>query len=105
VQIISQRGRRVLGGVVGAAHADPAGAAIAAARDLAAAGARVALHLDLLYVTPQLAGLAVERPDEWLPASTWTGIVLTRALATVIQAPTRPSDLGAGFVTLAEAGA
>jgi len=105
VTVISQRGRRVLGGVVGAAHADPAGAAIAAARDLAAAGARVALHLDLLHVTPRLAGLAAERPDDWLPATGWTGVVLTRALASVIQAPTRPSELGPGFVTLAEAGA
>ena len=105
VQVLSQRGRRVLGGVLGAAHADPAGAAIAAARDLAAAGARVALHLDLLHVTPRLAGLAIERPEDWLPPAAWSGVVLTRALATVTQAPTRPSELGPGFVTLAEAGA
>jgi len=105
VTVISQRGRRILGGVLGAAHADPAGAAIAAARDLAAAGARVALHLDLLHVTPRLTGPAADRPDSWLPPAAWTGVVLTRALATVIQAPTRPSELGAGFVALAEAGA
>jgi tetratricopeptide (TPR) repeat protein len=105
VTVISQRGRRILGGVLGAAHADPAGAAIAAARDLAAAGARVALHLDLLHVTPRLTGPAAEHPDSWLPPATWIGVVLTRALATVIQAPTRPSELGAGFVALAEAGA
>jgi tetratricopeptide (TPR) repeat protein len=105
VAVISQRGRRVLGGVLGAAHADPAGAAIAAARDLAAAGARVALHLDSLQVTPRVTGPAAERPDSWLPAAPWTGVVVTRALATVIQAPTRPSELGAGFVVLAEAGA
>ena len=103
ITMISQRGRRVLGGVVGAEHADPAGAAIAAARDLAAAGARVALHLDLLRVTPRIAGPAVERPEDWLPAA-WTGVVLTRALASVTQTPTRASDAGAGFVTLAEAG-
>ena len=105
VAVISQRGRRILGGVLGAAHADPAAAAIAAARDLVAAGARVALHLDLLQVTPRLTGPAAERPDSWLPAAPWTGVVLTRALATVIQAPTRPSELGAGFVVLVEAGA
>ncbi|HEU4727179.1 MAG TPA: protein kinase, partial [Kofleriaceae bacterium] len=105
VSVISQRGRRVLGGVVGAEHADPAGAAIAAARDLAAAGARVALHLDLLRVTPRLAGPAVDRPEDWLPPAPWTGLVLSRALATVTQIPTRPSELAAGFVTLAEAGA
>jgi tetratricopeptide (TPR) repeat protein len=105
VAVISQRGRRILGGVLGAAHADPASAAIAAARDLAAAGARVALHLDLLQVTPRLTGPAAERPDSWLPAGPWTGVVLTRALATVIQASTRPSELGAGFEVLVEAGA
>jgi tetratricopeptide (TPR) repeat protein len=105
ITMISQRGRRVLGGVVGAEHADPAGAAIAAARDLAAAGARVALHLDLLRVTPRLAGPAVDRPEGWLPGQPWTGVVLTRALASVAQAPTRDSEAGAGFVALAEAGA
>ena len=104
ITVLSQRGRRILGGVVGAEHADPASAAIAAARDLAAAGARVALHLDALHVTPKPTGAAVDRPEGWLPAGPWTGVVLTRALATVTQAPTRPSELGAGFVTLGEAG-
>jgi tetratricopeptide (TPR) repeat protein len=104
ITMISQRGRRVLGGVIGAEHADPAGAAIAAARDLAAAGARVALHLELVRVTPRIAGPAVDRPEDWLPAAAWTGVVLTRALATVTQAATRASDAGAGFVVLAEEG-
>lgn len=104
IAVVSQRGRRVLGGVVGAEHADPAAAAIAAARDLAAAGARVALHLELLRVTPRLAGPAIDRPDSWLPAGGWTGVVLTRALAAVSQAPTRPSELGPGFLMLGEAG-
>jgi tetratricopeptide (TPR) repeat protein len=104
ITVISQRGRRVLGGVVGAEHADPASAAIAAARDLAAAGARVAVHLELLHVTPKLMGAAVDRPEDWLPAASWAGIVLTRALAMVTQAPTRPSELGAGFVMLGDAG-
>jgi tetratricopeptide (TPR) repeat protein len=104
VSVISQRGRRILGGVIGAEHADPAAAAIAAARDLAAAGARVALHLDLLRVTPRLSGPAAERPEDWLPPAPWTGVALTRALATVTQAATRPSDLGPGFVMLGGAG-
>jgi eukaryotic-like serine/threonine-protein kinase len=105
ITVISQRGRRVLGGLVGAEHADPASAAIAAARDLAAAGARVALHLVLLQVTPKLAGAPIERPELWIPSAAWTGVVLTRALATVTQAPTRPSECGAGFVMLGDAGA
>jgi tetratricopeptide (TPR) repeat protein len=104
IAVISQRGRRILGGVVGAEHADPASAAIAAARDLAAAGARVALHLALLHVTPRLTGAAIDRPEGWLPKATWTGIVLTRAFATVTQAPTRPGELGPGFVMLGDLG-
>ncbi len=109
IAVISQRGRRVLGAVVGADHADPAGAAIAAARDLAAAGARVALHLDVLLVVQQasgvtLLGASVDRPEDWLPATPWTGVVMTRALANVTQVPTRPADVGAGFAMLGETG-
>jgi len=105
VVVISQRGRRILGGLTGAEHADPAGAAVAAARDLAAAGARVALHLDLLRVTPRLAGPAVDQPESWLPTGPWSGVVLTRAIATVTQVPTRPTELGDAFVVLAGTGA
>jgi len=92
--IASQRGRKVLAGVLGGEHADPAGVAIAAARDLAAAGARVALHLEALSVissggTTTLFGEPVEKPESWLPPGSWSGIVLTSALAAVVQAPTR----------------
>ena len=107
VTVVSQRGRRVLGGVIGADHADPAGAAIAAARDLAAVGARVALHLEALAVSTgpsgtTLTGAAVAKPEDWLPAAPWSGIVITRALAAVLQVPTRAADAGAGFVALGE---
>ncbi|HEY0990718.1 MAG TPA: protein kinase, partial [Kofleriaceae bacterium] len=105
ISLISQRGRRVMGAVVGAEHADPASTAIAAARELAAAGARVGLHLDLLHVTPRLSGAAIDRPQDWLPAGAWTGVVLTKALATVTQAPLRPGDLGPGFMQLGDPGA
>jgi len=103
--IASQRGRRVLAGVLGADHADPAAVAIAAARDLAAAGARVALHLDLLRVesaggASTLAGEPVEKPETWLPTAPWTGVVLTRALASVAQVGTVPTDAGSGFLAL-----
>jgi len=109
ITIISQRGRRVLGGVVGAEHADPAGAALAAARELAAAGARVALHLDALIVKQSadgvaLTGASVERPEDWIPPAAWSGVVMTRALAAVMQIPTRPAEVGEGFVTFGEAG-
>ncbi|MDQ3297534.1 MAG: protein kinase [Myxococcota bacterium] len=107
ISIVSQRGRRVFGGIAGADHADPAGAAIAAARDLAAAGARVVLHLDALHVVPRasgttFAGAAIDKPETWVPVAPWTGVVVTRALAAVIQTPTRPAELGAGFVMLGD---
>jgi len=101
----SQRGRRVLAGVLGGDHADPASVAAAAARDLAAAGARVALHLDLLRVASAagastLHGEAVEKPESWLPAGPWTGVIVTRAFAAVAQVPTAPSDAGDDFLAL-----
>jgi tetratricopeptide (TPR) repeat protein len=104
----SQRGRRVLAGVLGADHADPAAVAIAAARDLAAAGARVALHLDLLRVdsaggASTLSGDAVEKPESWLPPGAWTGVVLTRALAAVTQTATAPTEAGPDFLALGAA--
>jgi tetratricopeptide (TPR) repeat protein len=103
--IASQRGRRVLAGVLGGDHADPAAVAIAAARDLAASGARVALHLDALRVdsaggASTLHGEPVEKPESWLPSAPWTGVVLTRALASVTQAPTAASEAGAEFFAL-----
>lgn len=104
--VISQRGRRVLAASLGADHADPAGAALAAARDLATAGARVALHLDALAVQASATGTivggpAVDDPQSWLPPAPWTGIAITRALGTVLQVPMRALDQ-AGFVTLGE---
>ena len=95
--IVSQRGRRVLAGVLGGEHADPAATAIAAARDLAAAGARVALHLDALRVDLRRHDAARRRGraagDAGCRPRPWTGVVVTRALAARrSQAPTRASD-------------
>jgi tetratricopeptide (TPR) repeat protein len=107
--IASQRGRKVLAGVLGGEHADPASIAIAAARELAAAGARVALHLEALRVATSggvntLQGTAIEQPESWLPSTPWTGIVVSDALACVTQAVTRTSDaLGPGFRELGDA--
>jgi tetratricopeptide (TPR) repeat protein/tRNA A-37 threonylcarbamoyl transferase component Bud32 len=105
--VVSQRGRRVLAGVLGGEHADPASAAIAAARDLAASGARVALHLEALRVDSAangstIHGEPVDKPETWLPAKPWLGVVMTRALATVTQAPTRSSEAGPEFRALAD---
>jgi len=105
VLVLSQRGRRVLGALLGSVHVDPAGAAVALARDLATTGARVAVHLDALRVDgTTLEGHAVERPESWLPAVSWSGVILTRAVAAVAQVPTRPADAaGPAFRVLAEA--
>ncbi|HTR54073.1 MAG TPA: serine/threonine-protein kinase, partial [Kofleriaceae bacterium] len=102
--IASQRGRRVLAAALGGDHADPAAVAVAAARELGAAGARVALHVDALRVAPggKLEGDAVDKPETWLPASAWTGIVVTRAFAGVARAAMRPSPLGDEFRALAD---
>ena len=100
--IASQRGRRVLAGALGGDQGDPATLALAAAQDLAAAGARVALHLEALRVSqgvPQ--GDAIAKPETWIPATPWTGILITRALATVIQATTRDTLEHPGFRSLA----
>lgn len=104
VLVISQRGRRMFGALLGSVHADPATTAIALARDLVAAGARVAIHLDALRIVGQtLHGESVEKPESWLPTSEWSGVILTRALASVAQVPTRPADAaGPGFRTLGE---
>jgi eukaryotic-like serine/threonine-protein kinase len=93
--IASRRGRKLLAGVLGGEHADPAGIAIAAARELAAAGARVALHLEALRVVTSggvttLHGTPIEAPESWLPTATWSGVAVSDALASVTQAPTRP---------------
>ncbi|MBA3457423.1 MAG: protein kinase [Deltaproteobacteria bacterium] len=104
VLVISQRGRRVFGALLGSVHADPATTAISLARDLAAAGARVAVHLDALRIDGQtLHGESVAKPESWLPTTEWYGVILTRALASVAQVPTRPADAaGPGFRTLGE---
>jgi tetratricopeptide (TPR) repeat protein len=117
--IVSQRGRRVLAAALGSEHADPAAAAVAAARELAAAGARVAVHVEALRVVDgklelerpgsagprsdaERRGAEIAKPEAWLPADAWTGVVMTRAFASVTRAATRSSPLGAGFRALAD---
>ena len=104
VMIVSQKGRRILAALVGSAHADPAASGLALARDLVAGGAKVALHLDALRIEPAaLHGEAVEKPESWLPTSAWTGVILTRAFASVTQVATRPADeAGPSFRLLVE---
>lgn len=105
--VASQRGRRIIAGAVGGDQGDPAAIAIAAARELIAAGARVALHLDSLRVGSTdtgrtLTGEAIENPGTWVPSGTWSGLVMTRALAAVTQVPTRVSELGPEYLTIGD---
>jgi tetratricopeptide (TPR) repeat protein len=101
LMIASQRGRKVLAAVLGGEHADPAAVAIATARDLVAAGARVALHLEALRVASgTLQGEPVEKPETWLPSGAWTGVVLTAPLAAVTHA--RTVDGPPGFRVLTD---
>src|SRR6185312_5634595 len=44
-----------------------------------------------------LLGDAVARPETWLPATPWTGVLISRSLAAVIQAPTRDAADYPGF--------
>jgi tetratricopeptide (TPR) repeat protein len=86
-----QRGRACLA-VFGAGHADkPARAALAAAsRLLATWGGHAALHVDRVIFRPRDGrpsapyGSPVDRPEEWLPAEPWAGVVLTRAMADAV---------------------
>ena len=83
--VVSQRGRRVIAAALAGEHGDPAAIAIAVARDLVAKGARVALHLENLFVGSQTSGLqgeAIENPATWLP-SAWTGVAVTPAFSKV----------------------
>ena len=105
--VASQRGRRVVAAALGGEHGDPATIALAAAGDLAASGARVALHLEALRVGSQASGPSVEgeaisKPETWLPTSPWTGVLVTRALASVLQVATREVSEHPGFLAVHE---
>ncbi len=99
--IARQRGQRCLAVFSARDLDDPARAALAAARELAqGGGARVALHLASVRLRRVAGGLhaaygaPVERPETWLPAEPWRGLVMTeefqRALPEDELAPTPP---------------
>ncbi|WP_437964380.1 protein kinase [Sorangium sp. So ce260] len=100
--IARQRGQRCLAVFSARDVDDPARAALAAARELALGGARVALHLASVRLRRVAGGLhaaygaPVERPDTWLTADPWRGLVMTeefqRALPEEELAPTPPDD-------------
>jgi tetratricopeptide (TPR) repeat protein len=89
-----QRGSRHVAVFSGLDTEDPAGAALATARELVTrAGGRAALHLAGVTVrrraqgAPQVYGPEVERPETWLPAEPWSGVAMTDALRAAL-----PSD-------------
>ena len=91
--VARQSGARYVCVFSGADTDDPVHTALATARELVVKlGARVALHLAPLSMRrklrgpPSVYGLAVERPETWLPASPWSGIVLTGELARAVPA-------------------
>ncbi|WP_437807293.1 protein kinase domain-containing protein [Sorangium sp. So ce1078] len=100
--IARQRGQRCLAVFSARDVDDPARAALAAARELAQGGARVALHLASVRLRRVAGGLhaaygaPVERPDTWLTAEPWRGLVMTeefqRALPEEELAATPPDD-------------
>jgi tetratricopeptide (TPR) repeat protein len=99
--VARQRGRRFVVVFSGLIAADPAGAALAAARGLVDChGARVALHLAQVTIRwkergpPAVFGAAVDRPEVWLPAAPWVGISQTEEVARALpeEAPRRAID-------------
>ncbi|MCK6591000.1 MAG: serine/threonine protein kinase, partial [Polyangiaceae bacterium] len=86
--VARQSGDRCVAVFSGADTDDPIHTALAAARELVVKfHARVALHLAPLSMRrklrgpPNVYGLAVDRPDTWLPQTPWSGIVLSAELA------------------------
>ncbi|WP_235880006.1 serine/threonine-protein kinase [Polyangium aurulentum] len=93
-----QKGSRHVAVFSGLDTEDPAGAALATARELVTrAGGRAALHLAGVTVrrraqgAPQVYGAEVERPETWLPAEPWSGIAMTDALRAALPSD-RPAE-------------
>ena len=101
--VASQRGRRIIAGAVGGDHGDPSAIAIAAARELLAAGARVVLHLDALRIGTTdagrtLAGEAIDNPSLWVPSGVWSGVLMSRAFAAAARVPTRVAEASPDYL-------
>ena len=86
-----QRGRTGLAVFAAGRSDQPARAAMdAASRLLATWGGRVAVHVDRVVLRPRDGrppapyGAAVDRPEAWLPAGPWAGLVLTREMADAV---------------------
>ena len=96
--VASQRGRRVLAGVLGGEHADPAsdrdrgGARSRRGRRARRAAPRCAARRRRPAARRRCTASRSRSRRRGCRPATWTGVVLTRALATVTQAPTRPAD-------------
>ena len=87
-----QRGRTCLALFAAGRSDKPARAGLAtASRLLATWGGRATLHVDRVMLRrrddrPSAPyGAPVDRPEEWLPAEPWSGLVLTRAMADAVS--------------------
>jgi eukaryotic-like serine/threonine-protein kinase len=108
--LVRQHGRGCLVMFTAARSERPASAAVAAATRLVAAwGGRAAIHLDRVELgrragrPPSAYGTPIDRPADWLPAASWTGLLLTRDLVDALgDLPVIAADQP-GFFALAGA--
>ncbi len=88
--VVRQRGAQYMAIFAGFETDDPAGAAIAVAREIVQKNGRVALHLAPITIrrkergAPLVYGAAVERPETWLPTNPWSGLVMTNDLESIL---------------------
>jgi len=105
-----QRGHTCLAVFAAGRSDQPAHAAVAAASQLlATSGGRAALHVGRVSLrmrggrAPVPVGPPIDRPEEWLPAGPWAGLVLTRDMADAISDPAVVPAEPHGFFALAGA--
>lgn len=85
--IVRGRPGAVLAAFAAQFHDDPVAVALAACRDLAHDRCRIVLHVTSALVRrsaqgkPAFYGPEIEQPASWAPATVFTGMVLTRAVA------------------------
>lgn len=100
--VVRQRGAQYTAIFSGFDTDDPARAAIAAAREIVQSKGRVALHLASVTIrrkergAPLVYGVAVERPETWLPSTPWSGLVMTDELEAIMPPESIAGPISAG---------
>lgn len=102
--VVRQRGTQFTAIFSGFDTHAPANAGLAAAKEIVEQGGRAALHLAQITIrrkergAPQAYGVAVERPNSWLPRE-WSGVLLTEEMQAILEnisprpSPRLPSPL------------